>query len=139
MSAFNDINIALNKRLQAYSTANSRPIAYENIEYKPVIGTMFLRATALPPNTEQAGLGTGGLERHEGIFQVDVFAPIDRSKATALAEADSIANYFQRGSTLTYNGVNVRLYTSNLGPGLRDGSWFILPVFIDYLSYTQAR
>ena len=139
MSAFNDINIALNQHLQAYGVANTRDIAYENVEYEPVTGTAFLRATNLPATTQQASLGTSGQEKHEGIFQVDVFSPVDRAQANSLAEADAVANYFQRGTTLTYNGVNVRIYTSSHGSGTRDGSWFILPVFIDYASYTQAR
>lgn len=139
MSAFNDISIALNQKLQAYATAYSRQVAYENVEFSPTTNTMYLRATVLPATTVQAGLGATGQEMHEGIFQIDVFAQTDKPKAIALAEADQIANYFQRGLVLTYNSVNVRLKTSSHGAGRVDGSWYIIPVFIDYLSFTQAR
>lgn len=139
MSAFNDINVALNQRMQAYATANSKPVAYENVNYKPVVGTLYLRATVLPADTVQAGLGTTGQDLHEGIYQVDVFAPIDKPKAVALAEADAIADYFARGLTLSFNGVNVRVRTASIGSGRREENWYILPVFIDYLSFTQAR
>ncbi len=139
MSAFKDISVALNKKIQAYSVANTRPVAYENIEYEPIVGTMYLRPTLLPAKSSQAGLGTAGQERHEGIYQIDVFAPSNKPLVVALTEADAIANYFTRGLTLTYNAVNVRVNTASQGRANRDGAWFVIPVFIDYLSYTTAR
>jgi hypothetical protein len=139
MSAFKDLSIALNQKLQAYSTANSRSVAWENVEFNPTTSTMYLRPTVLPAASVQAGLGSTGQELHQGIFQIDVFAKIDESKSIALAEADAIADYFARGTTLTYNGVNVRLGTASNGSGIRDSGWFIVPVFINYLSFTQAR
>lgn len=139
MSAFRDISIALNQRVQAYATANSRSVAYENIGYTPTTGTPFIRPTVLPVDTVQAGLGSKGQEFHDGIFQVDVFWPVDQQKALALAEADSIADYFARGLTLTYNGVNVRIGTASIGASNRENSWYQIPVLIDYHSFTQAR
>lgn len=139
MSAFNDISVALNQRLQAYATANSKPVAWENSGYVPTTGTLFLRPTVLPIETVQAGLGTNGQELHEGIYQVDVFAPTDQPKAKALAIADAIADYYARGLVLTYNGVKVRIGTASIGAGNRENSWYQLPISIDYHSFTQAR
>lgn len=139
MSAFNDISIALNQRLQAYATANNKQVAYENMGFTPTTGTLFLRPTVLPVDTIQSGLGTKGQELHDGIFQVDVFAPVDQSKAVALAEADAVANYFARGLVLTYNGVKVRIGTASLGAGNREETWYQIPISINYHSFTQAR
>lgn len=139
MSAFNDISVALNQRLQAYATANSKQVAWENSGYVPTTGTLFLRPTVLPIDTVQAGLGTSGQEFHDGIFQVDIFAPVDQPKATSLAIADAVADYFARGLVLTYNGVKVRIGTASIGAGNRENSWYQIPVEIDYHSFTQAR
>lgn len=139
MSAFNDISVALNQRLQAYATANNRQVAYENIGFTPTTGTLFLRPTVLPVDTLQAGLGSNGQEFHDGIFQVDVFAPVDVSKAIALSEADAVADYFARGLVLTYNGVKVRIGSARIGSGNREASWYQIPISINYHSFTQAR
>ena len=95
--------------------------------------------TVLPAETVQAGLGSTGQEMHEGVFQVDVFSPSNKPKAAALAEADAVANYFSRGSVLTYNSVDVRLKTASVGRGSNDNGWYIVPVFINYLSFTLSR
>ena len=139
MSAFNDISVALNQRLDAYATANSRDVAFENIKHEPTTGTMYLRPTVLPADTEQAGIGASGKEQHQGFFQIDVFSPIDDPKATALNEADSIADYFSRELTLTYNGISVRLREISMGQASRESAWFMVPVLIDYYSFTAAR
>jgi hypothetical protein len=139
MSAFNDISVALNQRLDAYATANSRDVAFENIKHEPTEGSLYLRPTVLPADTEAAGIGSNGKEHHQGIFQIDVFAPIDDPKATALNEADSIADYFTQELTLTYNGINVRLREISMGTASRESAWFMVPVLIDYYSFTSAR
>lgn len=139
MSAFNNISIALNQRLDAYATANSRDVAFENIKHEPTTGALYLRPTVLPAETEVAGIGSSGKEHHQGFFQIDVFAPIDDPKATALNEADSIADYFTQELTLTYNGISVRLREISLGAATRERAWFMVPVLINYYSFTDAR
>ncbi|MDT8372016.1 MAG: phage tail terminator-like protein [Gammaproteobacteria bacterium] len=139
MSAFRDISIALNQRVQTYAVAASRDVAYENISYIPTTGKPFIRPTVLPVDTTQAGLGKNGQELHEGIFQIDVFYPVDTPNALVLDEADAIANHFARGLTLTYNGVNVRIGTTSVGSGNRENVWYQIPVSINYHSFTHAR
>lgn len=139
MSAFKDISIALNNRVAAYASANTRQVAYEGIEYTSVIGTPFIRPTVLPVSSVQANLGKSGQELHEGIFQIDVFWPTNQAKALPLGEADKIANYFTRGLTLTHNGVNVRIGTASIGAANRDNAWLQIPVLINFHSFTQAR
>lgn len=135
MSAFNDILSALTTKALALSL----PTAWENEEYDPAIGTLYIRPTILPASTEQAGLGANGLDDHIGVYQIDVFAPVDGGRGIAVNQADAIADHFARGQTLTYNGVDVRIGNVSRGAGAREDSWYKIPVFINYQSFTLAR
>lgn len=136
---FFSINAALNQKLQAYAVANSREVAYENIDYEPTTGTIYLRASVLPNITRRAEMGSNGKREHAGILMIEIMTPIDDPKATALGEADQVADYFVRGTTLTYSVVSVRTGSASIGAASRDGPWYIIPVFIKYSSYTEPR
>ena len=136
-TAFTDIGSALDKHLDEMPSAPST--AWENKKYEPVKGTLYLRATRLPGEGEQATLGDGGEDLNEGIYQIDVFAPSDDWKKDALAMADLIANRFKRGAILTYNSVNVRIKKVWIDTGRNSDGWYHIPVNVSYYSHTQAR
>ena len=93
MSAFTDISAALDARTNSLSL----PTAWENLEFTPTTGVLFLRPTLMPAYTEQAGLGANGLDEHGGIYQIDIIAPSANGKGTATIKADVIADHFKRG------------------------------------------
>lgn len=134
---FLDISAALAGRLNTLS--GLPPVAWMNRKYEPVPGTLFLRETVLPAEAFQAEQGDSGRDLHSGIYQVDVFSPVDQGKNAAIVQADAIADHFSRGTTLTYNGINVRLTRTSLGAGFNDGAWWIVPVNIRYQSYLTPR
>tara|TARA_R110001632_G_scaffold129769_1_gene243840 strand:- start:312 stop:719 length:408 start_codon:yes stop_codon:yes gene_type:complete len=135
MSAFTDISAALDSRTNSLSL----PTAWENLEFTPTTGVLFLRPTLMPAYTEQAGLGANGLDEHGGIYQIDIIAPSANGKGTATIKADVIADHFKRGTLLSYNGVNVRITKSSRGLGKRDEAFFVIPIFITYQVFTQPR
>lgn len=135
---FLDISAALSGRLNTLS--GSPPVAWMNREYDPTPGTLFLRETLLPGRTTQAELGATGRDNTVGVYQVDVFAPVDKGKNAALVQADSIADHFSRGTTLTYNSISVRLTETSIGAStLIDGAWWMVPVDIRYETYLTPR
>lgn len=138
-SAFLDISAALDVNLNTLATANSIDVAWENEGYTPVTGIAYLRATLLPADTAGVGMADNSSDEHLGIYQVDVFTPTDDGKGQAVNLADDIADQFKRGTELTYNGVTVRIKTVSRSSGSRDGSWFIVPVSIQYYSFTTSR
>lgn len=140
-TAFLDIQAALDSSLS--TAAGVIPVAWQypgtQGPYEPVTGTMYLRPTNLSGDTFQAELGTTGQDVTDGIYQVDILAPLDATQKTILDLADDIADAFKRGSTHTYNGVNVRIRRASVGTSTRDGAWQIIPVTISYFVYTAAR
>jgi len=132
-SHFLDISAALDTNLNTFATDNSIPVAWENIDYQPIAGTLFLRSTILPADTLPIGLGNTSSEDHLGLYQIDVISPIDKGKGQAFTKADLLATHFARGE-LTYNGVIIRIKSVSRGSGSRDNAWFVVPVFINYQS-----
>lgn len=139
---FNDIKAALANRLD--STTDRPPIDWENYGFSPAdlprnATDLFLRETLLPAATDGACLFEDGLERHSGIYQVDVFIPEGEGRSTW---PDTIATRFKRGTILTYNGINVRIVISSQLPGARESSesnYYIKPIQIEYEAFTPAR
>ena len=140
-TAFQDISAALSANLNTYAAANSIPVAWENVKYLPVTGAKYLRETLIPSSTEQVELGAAGIDETLGIYQVDAFTPAhsDLGKSEAQILADGVANQFKRGALLTYNGVNVRIRKVSPGGGAIDGAWYMIPITIEFKSYTQPR
>ena len=111
-------------------------VAWENVNYIPNSTELYLRATSLPGDTDQACLGDDGLDFHVGIFQVDVFIPDGKGRSTW---PDSIADHFKRGTRLTQNGVTVTITTVSIESATKDENFYIVPVSIGYQAFTQAR
>lgn len=136
-TAFADISAALDARLNTMSSLP--PVAWPNTGYTPIVGTLYLRPHVLPNDTTQASAGASGLDRHEGIYQVDVLAQAGRGKLEATQMADTVANHFARGTTLSYNGVNVRTGPTSRTTGDIDGDRFIINVSIPYFAQIAPR
>ena len=138
MSVFLDISAALDGNLN--SMAGKPDIAWENVKYTPAVGTIYVRPTLIPGDTTQASLGTSGTDESIGIYQVDVFTEAGQGKNEAVVMADKIANRFKRGTVMTYNGVNVRVISVSRQVGFNDaGGYYMIPVEINYISFTQPR
>jgi len=132
---FLDISAALDTNLNTFASANSIPVAWENINYKPVVGTLYLRPTLLPADTDPIGLSYVSALDHLGIYQIDVISPIDVGKSAAVTKADLLVAAFPR-SNLTYNGKIVTIKSASRSTGNRDGAWYIVSVIINYQSIT---
>jgi hypothetical protein len=137
MTTFSDIETALDSNLNDMVLLPD--VAWPNAVYTPTIGTMYLRPTFLPGDTDPAAIGSTAQDVTSGLYQIDIYAESGRGQIEILEMADRIADQFKRGSVLTYNGVNVRVVrTSRGGATVRDG-WFVLPVTITFNTYTDAR
>lgn len=137
MSVFIDISAALDGRLN--TMASLPPVAWENVEYAPVVGTLYLRPTLLMGDSTQASLGDSGEDENIGVYQVDVFAEAGTGKNAAIVMADNIANHFKRGTDMVYNGRTVRVQSASRGPASTSDGWYQMPVNITFYSITDAR
>lgn len=139
MSIFTDISYMFDTQLGSM-VGKPNTIAYENRPVSPNKDELYLRATLLPGDVEQSSLGDNGTDRNVGIYQVDVFAPSGKGKKEAIEMADLIANQFKRGTYLNHNGRTLRIRAVSRQASQNDvNGWFMIPVEVHYIAYTEAR
>ncbi len=131
MGVNTDIEAALNTRLN--SLASHPPIAWPNTQYKPIIGTAYLRPTILPSESIEETLNGGQVD--QGIYQIDIFVPLEKGISAITTWMDSIRAHFINGSILTSGGTKVYIIKTNRSLFQREESWFSGYISIYYQSY----
>lgn len=129
---FYNIQKALDQRLNTVSGLPT--VAWPNIKFRPVRGTAHVRPTLLPAtSTKETYAGT---DRNPGIYQVDIYRPLDEGPKAALELADDIREHFD-DQILTESGQKVYIENISILPPTRQESWYVLSVEINYLSIAE--
>lgn len=134
MSFFTDIHTSLDTRLNALTGGTT--IAWENTEHIPLKGTPYLRPTVLMAPSSLMDLQD--LQMNEGIYQIDLFYPLDNGAGAMLTKADAIYDHFKAGLDLVSNGVTVHIKAiSRANPAKREEGWFMTSVEIHFKTYSN--
>lgn len=131
-AAEKDINTALSVRLAELQTAGVPPIAYENAEYTPVEGTLYLRESFLPNIKDAVGVAHTSADDYEGLYQVSVMDGRGDRRFDAQEQARLISLHFPRGAEYTYNGVTVKITGTRLASAITEEGWYQIPVTISW-------
>lgn len=127
------LEAALNAHLDAYAKPKAIPIAWQGLAFTPPTGKPYLRPALLPARTEQATLGSGGDNRHTGIYQVSVVYPDKTASTVVRRTADEIVNHFRLETRLSRDGYLIRVSSPPWGaPVLIENGFISLPVSIAY-------
>ena len=108
------------------------PTAWENSNFTPPTGQVYLTEALLPNETLSIGVSSASSDDFGGIYQVLVNAPAGRGKGAAVAVAEQVVGAFVKGASLTYSGVTVRVLRSSQNPAIIDGERYVIPVSINY-------
>lgn len=131
MSALN-IRRAFEKRLALMSPA--LPTAYENVNYVPVTGTAYQRASLLPAQPENPTLGDA-YHREVGVFQVSLYYPVNVGSATAETRAEAVISHFKRATSMIEGSQSVLvIQTPTRTPAQVIDGWYVIFVSIFYRS-----
>jgi hypothetical protein len=115
-----NINSILNEKLRDFANDNGGyPIAWEDVQYDPTYGTIYLEQYYLPAQPESYING----DREQGIYQVNVNVPLDDGRGVALGIVDAIRSYFGRVIVGESAG-RVGIIQSYLSVPQRDDSWY---------------
>ena len=124
---------ALATKLAALTLSPTMQVAWPNVDFTPP-ASGYLRATHLPADTRQASLGDAGLNRHIGIFQVDVFLAEGGGETAVKDIAGAVIAHFKRGTVLTTGGIVLKVNEPpTLGPVLKASPYIQAPVTIRYM------
>lgn len=93
--------------------------------------TPFTRATFLPGQATQLTVGQNGVNRYSGLYQVDLFYPMDTGAATINAMADSVLAAFPRATVLG-DEFKVHCTIAWREAGRRDEPFYAVPVLVQW-------
>lgn len=132
MGTLIDIQLALDSKLSTLSPAVST--AWPNTKYKPTENTSFLRPTLL--STRQPGETLSGGQYHKGIYQIDIFVPLEKGVSALLTIEDNLYTLFRK-TTLTKNSTVVWIKSVNRGPTQRDDAWYHGIIEVEFTCFDQ--
>lgn len=133
-TALLDISAALDSHLN--TMAGLPPVAWENLKYESILGTLYLRPTNIRGDT----YAETEKDINIGIYMIDIFSEAGQGRNESIVMADLLSDRFKIDTEVTYNGVTVRIESVSCGSGLvLDDGWYQLPVSINYYSFTARR
>jgi len=137
VTIYTDIRAALAARLNALT--GKPAVAWENVQYTPVLGTPYLAPFLMMGEPSVATIGTDGTNQEVGIYQITLANyPTNAGTGAILAMAGSIKYWFKRGTILSHNGVNVRIRKCFIGNlDYSNTAGVQLPLSISF--YTQVN
>ena len=107
---------------------------YEN-EIADPKGQEYVKCFHLFGSTDQLTLGRDGKDETSGIFQIDIYMPLDKGRSENI---DVIEKHFDMGSDLHLNDTTVRIRETSLGPGRKDDAYYIYPLSIRWDVYRNV-
>lgn len=109
------------------------PTAYENVSFTTPSGP-YQRCKLVPGAPENPSIGDD-YYREVGQFIVFLCYPVNTGTADVLTKASNIRDHFQRGSTYSESGIQVRIeYTPQIAGGINVDDRYIVPVIIEYFA-----
>lgn len=132
MSRLDEVHGLLSTLLNTFSTARSIDVKWEGVVEDPSSST-YLREWFLPGEFTGHHLGPTAPNAGPIIYQVDVVTAIGQwGVAYGISKLFFGSSYFKRGQSLvnSANTTRVIIRAGQVGPGIRDGSKYILPMSV---------
>lgn len=133
-TADRDIRIALETRVKDLVLSPALPVVFEGLDGGPSDGG-WLDVRLFRNENERLTIA-GGDTRRMGFLQIRVMFPLGEGAVEADDVAVEVASHFPDQSKYWYNGTRVRITSEpSIAGGLRDGSWWTVPVTIYYETF----
>ena len=150
MQSFTQIQLALDTQLLTTSGvggAGAAVIKENDPNFLTTAATSsaktFVRSTLLPSPTDVSCLGADGYVRTNGLYAIDVIAPLDKGYAAPKALADDLLATFKRGTVLTLtNADTITVENSYMSPNVTSGAWrqsgfYCVQVIVRWYGFVQ--
>lgn len=136
MGVHSDIRSALRAQLL---TTPGLPAAqaWENVRFEPTEGRAYFREKLLPNGSTPQTIGDRIRIRHDVLYQVDFFFPLDKGAKAAEGLADALvqATFFP-SLVVSANGQTVTVKAAQRAASLQRDTWYQVPVTISAYAFT---
>lgn len=129
---YEDIRTALVAHYQVLGL--TLPVIQENSDTNE---EEYIQITFVPAANDIASLGQQGMDRLRGFIQFSVTIKAGTKSVPAFKLASQIVKHFQRGTSLTYNGVTVKITQPVSNGGFTSENKYTVPVTINWSADIQ--
>jgi len=77
-----------------------------------------------------------GTQMHTGIYQIDIYIPLEKGTSALLTLLDSIESIFAASKTMTSGTDTIFVQAISRGPSTRQESWYVGILEVNYLCYS---
>lgn len=139
MGTDTDVYYRLSRALDGHLNLMSAlpAIAWPNTSFKPTVGELWLRPTILPAESFPASIGIYGTNRLSGVYQIDIFSPLDAGRRPSVQMVDDIIEHFSRGLTIEVDNLVVHIEESWPSASNAEETWYHTPVNVNWYSYSE--
>ncbi len=85
------------------------PVAWENVDFKPNPVLTHFRVNFIPANSVSTARFKSAMIRESGIYQIDVYTPLNKGTFANDILSNALRVHFKRGTSLVKDGYN-RVY-----------------------------
>ena len=135
MADYTKITQLLDTKLAAITGLPS-VVQYENTTVTLPNTGLTLEVNILPSESVYNDIGVDAKPVESGIYQITVISKSNIGRATSLAFAQKLRDYFTRGLYLTKDLVTVRILKAVIHPAVVTDTNYKIPVSVYYLSYS---
>ena len=114
-------------------------IAWENVHFDPAGLPVWARVSFVPNQPGVVTLGSQGLDRGNGFFQIDMNIPVGTGDATLRAWYELARAYFIAGRVFTQTGQSAIVLSCGETPGRMVDNWFRKSITVFYRSDFQRN
>lgn len=108
------------------------PTAWENANFEPPAGELYLSEQLLPSGTIPVGVSSSSSDLFEGIYQVLVHAPVGAGKGAGAAAVAMVEALFARGLRVDYGAHTVTIRRTEVNAAFKSGERYLTPISVYY-------
>lgn len=113
------------------------PIKWPNTPPNTPNNATWLRVTFLDFPDEPYTLGMDGMNRTNGLMQVDVFSPKGQARFAANTAIDEVKSFLKTSAVLEYNGQKVLINSASVRPNQSETDWHSMIIEVSFTAYTN--
>ncbi len=113
------------------------PVGWENVSFTPDTSKSHFRVNFIPANSVATARFKSAMVRETGIYQIDVYTPLDRGTITNDTLVGALRVYFKRGTSLTtVNDTPVYIAeTPRVSQSRREGPFYRSTIEVEWVAH----
>ena len=129
-------NIRAGVRTRLLTLSGLPPVAWENRDFAPVIGTPYISETLRNNQSRVRALGRGGNQSHQLIQSLSLCFPANSGTNALDALAGQLLKLFEPGTSIAFGGDTAMVQEAERMGLVTQPDWINCPIIVTMVGYT---